>query len=606
MCKKELFKAIPILLFLLSFSGCGDIDYLSSAQNYKVNGLVDGISLDDCSVIGSASEIEPYFDSNIEGDTDTAELVVLIKNNRGKVQSNVFRYILPKSKNRAAEGSEAGTNTLTAGTGGTNSEKAGSAAGTAEKTKSDAGTAGTKAVSQDTNEKSIDTEEPQNGEDTEKPDSTENDEDTVKKTEEETKITETQINIDSLGDKIPVFSFPEDLPMGFYTVVFQVIGYSGEVLSSTEKPVFYLADKKFTIEDIRSYIPGGSAAAQVVPPSAKIMLETKMSADSDFDPYIVWYQGKNKICAGSVSQGFDRILWTAPKQTGFQTIKAEVFPFDPVENGFIIKGLSRDIALPVSTRHGRLGYFSAIADSFSRWYEFWGNLYDSADPSDKERSLVIKKEGAEARWLPASYSYGLAVGNKDQYSLPQPFFGKIRAGEGSGLLLIRFVPVDGGKVFYAELSKEESALPIKLNLSYLNGEVVLSVEDTGEIFTLQRTVDVLEDGFITVAADFQFFEETIIISLAVEAQEGDFVYGNYGEWESMELEAAFGGRSSLYFGSDTKEDGYTAVITELGVSYPGISPAFIVDEDGVPEKPVDTDDIDDSKIAGENSVQPAS
>lgn len=283
----------------------------------------------------------------------------------------------------------------------------------------------------------------------------------------EDKKLEKRVNVTRLDRELPLFSLPETLEIGPYSMIFQVLGVKG-VLYQIEKPIFYLKDASFSIGDIRSYLPGASSDSHLVPPGITLMMEAVIGADERLDPYVVWYSGKKRIGEGRVFGEKAQILWKAPEQTGFHTIRAEAFPFKPEEN---LSGQRREISLAVSSKVENRAYFQE-SDRTLLWYQFWGNLWDSKAPVMTEKALV-PMGGGIPRWHSAGTVYGLSVGPEDIYFLPNSIFtspeASSRGEQKSGRFLFRMETLGEGTIFHALFKGLNPADEVYMDLSY-NGE----------------------------------------------------------------------------------------------------------------------------------------
>ncbi|MDR1256558.1 MAG: hypothetical protein LBJ86_02290, partial [Spirochaetaceae bacterium] len=418
---KRLIFSVAVLAIPLF--GCGDLDVaLSSGKFYKVNASVNGLTLDESAILAKGSMISPYFDFNITDDPDVDSLFVYIKNYTGKKTGPVIQYKL-----RAENDDSASEN-------GDESEKT-DASG--EKQGEEVSSGGEPAGSADSG--SILIGEREGGlyagtaggalaGETAGPGGTDASSGTASgflAVESGTESVVVQANDGVEADivimvknvDLPGLVLGDDLQYGAHTIVFEIIASNKAVLNHIEKPFFYLAEKKLEIKEIVSFLPGISSTTRIVPPGEKIMLEAGIEADSSIDPYIIWYNGKQRIDEGSVSEGKNLILWTAPVQTVFQNIHAEVFPFNPNKQALSIPGLSYGVSLPVSPRHGRNGFYSEMEAQMSRWYRLWGDLTDYKSPANMT-SVLARNDEAPAQWLPVSGTYGLAIGADDAYKLP--------------------------------------------------------------------------------------------------------------------------------------------------------------------------------------------
>jgi hypothetical protein len=340
-------------------------------------------------------------------------------------------------------------------------------------------------------------------------------------------------------------------------MVFQVLGEK-EVLHHSDQAVYYLGTGVFALTDIQCYLPGifgggespDTQGSYLVPSGTTAMLDVKVQADQRFDPYIVWYNGRKRISEGRYSDGAGLILWKAPEQTGFYTIRAEAFPAKPDPQ---MAGKSREILLPVSSRVDGTGYFYRYGKVMSQWYKFWGNLGDSMAPTATEKSL-IPRGTRPTRWSPAEGLYGLAIGPEDIYLLPEFAF-DFSGGEKGGGFLFHFKPLSPGLVFQASFRDTDSPAE-GLRMSLLNREdsCSLVLESGGRSIETPVAGNVFRGDFIPVAVGFRIDENLFTVVLNA---------GNQSESVEMALSGGLSGEGSLQFGmeagtapsGDTETDG---------------------------------------------------
>jgi hypothetical protein len=199
------------------------------------------------------------------------------------------------------------------------------------------------------------------------------------------------------------------------------------------------------------------------------MLEAQVSFSVDLDPYIVWYNGNRRIGEGLVSAGASRLLWKAPQQTGFHTIRAELFPFKSTKNQ---KGKIRELSLPVSAKNEGAEFSSASAENFLYWYQFAGDLLDSRSGVELKREPALQNTGLS--WYPAEQIYGLVLGKDDSYEAIHGSF-EIPENTGGDLrFLIHFIPLEQGTIFTAVLGT--AANPLTITLSRAEEALLLSLE----------------------------------------------------------------------------------------------------------------------------------
>ncbi|HEY9595118.1 MAG TPA: hypothetical protein VHE79_11610 [Spirochaetia bacterium] len=117
-------------------------------------------------------------------------------------------------------------------------------------------------------------------------------------------------------------ALPDNLPSGLYRLDF-VLYSAGDVVQK-KSTSFFVADAAdgWKITGIRSFPP-------VITSAATVMLKAELSVPSGADPYLRWSWKGKVIARGTVSQGLNQILWTAPSDEGVYTILLEMFPSTP-------------------------------------------------------------------------------------------------------------------------------------------------------------------------------------------------------------------------------------------------------------------------------------
>jgi hypothetical protein len=569
MMRSLLFFVALVAMLLI---GCGDLDIaLSSGKLYKVNALVNGLTLDECAILSKGDSISPYFDFSVEDDPDIDSLVVYIKDYMGKKAGPGIRYKLrDESDILAPVNEENDENQHEAASGDDDGVLTGESGLDTEITDDTS----TETEVLDLGDGSADTDS----------DVTALDSGTESVVVQENDWVQSDDDIELIVkgiDKIlPSLILGNDLKYGAYTIVFEIVASNKTVLNHTEKPFFYIARKKLAIKDIVSYLPGISSAMRIVPPGEKIMLEVDIESDISIDPYIIWYNGKQRISEGFASNGKNCILWTAPVRTVFQNIRVEVFPFEPDKQVLPIPGLSYDVSLPVSQRHGRNGYYSEMENQLSRWYRLWGDIADYKDPVNTASALVVT-EGTVVRWLPVSGTYGLAIGADYAYKLPDSFFKQIRRDESIGEILLLFAPQNGsvaeGIVFQAELkgtyADDETDGVCMVWLSVHNYNLVLSASGYDRV--VQTRLPLISGGsvFVSAAINFEFSETRTTISIGV----GDIETGTIESWESLNVDFTANGEGGVQFGGlftptffldmEDVSNAYTGVLNEIALRY---------------------------------------
>jgi hypothetical protein len=547
LCPKSRFLAVlSVSILLVLFAGCGDFDMITGANGYSVSGLVDGISLDDCSIIKESSKIQPYFDCNISDDSDTSALRVLIEDRIGKPVGSPLVYMLPEGAESPSEQQNSALKETSGGKTGDQEQKI-----SAE-------------VSGEGSESETQTESA--GEKEAEPEGKTKTEGDSEKTVTEAPVKDLIITVKNF-ENLPPFSFPEGLEAGIYSISFQIINHSGGVLQSIEKYVYYIANETFAITDIQSYLPGVAETPHVLPPEAPILLEARIESDPGIQPYIVWYCGKKVIAEGEVTDGIYRFLWDSPVETGFQTIKAEVFPFDPNTAIALMRGISKEMSLPVSFKHGRHGYFSEKSGEFSNWYKFWGNVNDTKDIKNEAKALVAVSKKPPL-WLPYSGTYGLAVGAFNVWELPETPFMPILDGK-SARFLFRFAPRNDGNFATAQIFDANTGLPHSVQLALNGGILELTSEQKGVLLRAEAPLNNDSDGFVCAALEFKLAYGYIFISIITDLSSNEKIE----ETQTIQLKGHPDGKGSIFLGENLTESAnrsIIAIISEIAVSYPEV------------------------------------
>jgi hypothetical protein len=470
-------KALSILIILAAFGACGELDtVLSSTGTYQVKALVNDVSLDTCSLISAGDKVQPYFASSIANDPDVTGLIVYLQNPQGVVLGGKIRYTLNSSADPVL------------------------AAGNASAELPDSG-----ATPADTENS---TDKPDGG--TEKPAET-----GVKNDAK----AETVIRVKRLDKDLPSFVLPENIDIGQYVLVFQVLG-GKENLHRIEKAVYYLKDAKFSLKDIQMYLPG-QRESRLVPAGSTVMLEAKLDFDAVLDPYIVWYNGKKIVNKGSFADGAGSILWKAPDQNGFHTLRAEVFPFHIEQK---IAGNSREISLPVSSKTGDLNLLSGDNPGLLHWYQFEGSLKDSKFPGVSEWDLKAA-DSTRPLWRSTGYYYGLAAGPDNAYAFPPVTFpNEINPADeaaghetrqfSSGQFLFRFKPVSDGTLFSARFGTEE---PVQLELNLRGASLILTLTAPGMTETAAEPLESVEQNeYINASVIFSMQPNLVTARIEME------------------------------------------------------------------------------------------
>jgi hypothetical protein len=486
-------RTAAVLVCLFLFSTCGELETLFPSNGaYQVGTLVNGSSLEECSIIRSNDKVRPYFAVSVVNDPDLIGLLVYLQDSQGKIIGDKVRYtLLPY----------ADENALTE-----------------------------EALQEETELNEAD--DPVLEDEAEKADDDEYkipEQRTVADTRPVEKNTDIEIAVRSLAQELPYFPLPKDLEIGPYILVFEALGKK-DSLSRMETNVFYVGSAEFNLKDISMYLPGLSGP-QLISPGTMIMLETSLDYDSRLDPYVIWYNGKNVISEGKISDGAGKLLWKTPEQAGFYSLRLEALPFHLKRSAYT--GFSREIALPVSPKAISLGHFfenngeytarsplsagtayaaatageetsaSYPAPELLQWYQFDGSLHSSLSTFTNEQILLPANEEALPRWAAAEQSYGLAIGPDDPYLLSPVNFFRAETDQGGGILLFHIRPLSEGIIFNAFFPLQTS----------LTEGVWMNVIKKGNVITLRLSAaDASVDlpvypafsagGFIPIAVEF--------------------------------------------------------------------------------------------------------
>ncbi|WP_010263756.1 hypothetical protein [Treponema primitia] len=403
------------------------------------------------------------------------------------------------------------------------------------------------------------------------------------------------LSVNHLDQYLPAFQIFEDLEIGRYNLIFQVLGEK-EILYRTSKLIYFLGDADFTLGEVQSYLPGISTGGRLIPPGINVVLETEISADDRLDPYIIWYSGKKIIAQGRSSDGANYLLWKTPEQTGFHIIKAEVFPLlpeDTAPNSML--GKVKELSLAVSAKTERIRYFDSFSKDFINWYQFWGNLDDAKSSGNPERQL-IPLFSQKPRWIPFAGMYGLFIGPDDSYTLPGKPFTLSGKEQGKGRIFSHLVLLTEGSVLNIRFNSK-NGLPDAaiLDLSFARetslqnaeGNITLRLfpadnsENEPQEISLALNPGEL-DAFITLVIDFEIAPDHLSASLHTEnpARETESITLALAEPINGEGTIRFGGTEHYKWNGNPGNG--TLILNELALSYARL-PIFKDEDEPAPE-----------------------
>jgi len=512
MSLKTTVKAAVLILFssLLVLSGCGELStsLFPAGGTYQVKALVNDTLLESCSIIRQGDKIIPYFAVSVEGDPDLTGLLVYLQNPNGDIVGQKVLYTIHPvdgavlqetlQEDKASKGKDSGDNDSAASSGAGESETVG-------QTEDDSKQLTEKQASVDSKSAA--------------------------------KKYDTVIRVKSFEHEMPSFPLPKNMETGPYSLVFKALGTSN-TLSLTEVDIFYLGSVELHVKDISMYLPWLSDT-RLIPPGAAVMLQANLDFDSSLNPYVIWYNGRNIIGEGHISEGAGNILWKAPEQSGFYSLRLEVLPHLLKRN---LTGIFREITLPVSAKASQTSYFfenrfdypakrplaagtayteqvqlaaglTASADKAAtspippehpeliRWYRFDGNLNEANPAPERMFEPAGKKT---PRWEAAGQSYGLSAGPDDIYLLRSIRFFRQGQDQGGGIFLFHIRPISEGTIFSAffpllasasdgvwmDMAMRENAITLRLNTKTASVEIPVNSGYSEE------------QGFIPIVVEF--------------------------------------------------------------------------------------------------------
>jgi hypothetical protein len=467
---------LPVLI--LALHGCGEMDtMLSSGAAYRVGASTAGNSLDNCAISIRGEGIQPYFISSVSRDPDIMGLLVYLETPEGVMVGEKVRY--------TRDSTEIPEDAALA-------DPAGDAP----------------------------------GEDTEPWDNT-----PVYPGAAQGR----PVYVPRFEGELPLIPFPEGLTIGHYILVMEVLGVR-ETLHRVEKPFFFLDNAELSLGEIFYYRSEWDSSS-ILPTGAAVMLEARVYADPQLKPWLVWYNGKQKISEGPAEGGSTRIFWKTPDQAGFQTIRAELFPAPPLADRASGAGYIKEISLPVSARHGRSGGAPAGADAptggggaeapaLLARYLLAGNLAADTDTQGKILADIKPLGGPDgqsglspeaASWLPWGRIYGLGLGPGRAWTLPAQLFSP-PAAPGTLRFSFMFAPLAEGIVFSGSFRIRDNAAARELvaELSWRRDSLVLdwsAGEETGREMLAASWWP--REAMITAAIDIVLGKDAFTVSLYV-------------------------------------------------------------------------------------------
>jgi hypothetical protein len=576
MCVQKI-KIILLFAILACLCGCGPMDsILPSTGTYKINYSINDATLNELSFFNSNDKISPFFEESVSDDPDVTALVVFLKNSRGNTIGWKVIYTIEET---AAEKSDEGDDVF---------PEPPPSLTTPQWSSEDSH----QADLLEDGEEELTEEDPAEVEllsDVE-----EEEEDFPAVVTEDEIIQDSYkdgdeliIVVKSLDGDLPVFPLPNDLPVGRYTLVSHVMS-GKDILQKIEKSIYYIGKTVFSYDGIQVHLPGIAESAQVIPKGMVIMLETVLDFDSRLNPYIIWYSGRRKIGEGFFSDGARFLLWKAPEQSGFFSLRAEVFP---VDNHSGLSGYQKDISLLVSSKTIDVNFVSEDIPQLLHWYTFEGNLEDSKMVSSAEWMLKTDAKN-KPKWAGVNGTYGLLTGSQDVFSFPNVLI--TNDGTETWQLLFRFKPLNDGVILSVRFINYND---IFLNLKVEDHNLILELVSPTETFS-QSHVLPEEDSFIKAGVIFSIMPEMLSAKINIM---GDYIINNEVDLEQAGIAAVIESEFQILLGH--KPDGgeeteagkkreFTAIWDEFALYFmppEEIFNEYIIEE--VDEEPVQEDEL---------------
>ncbi|MDR2150012.1 MAG: hypothetical protein LBO67_04190 [Spirochaetaceae bacterium] len=449
------YMLLPALLFCLLFTACNEMETVfTTGTVYKVTAQVGDTTIDEAPLITSKDALAPYFITAVAKDPDIRSLTVFLQNSSGQIVMDKVQYALfipPEDEEP---------------------------------------------------ESNLEESAPEENAEIEKQESW-----TVQKTIDNSLVKTRTVAVESLAEVLPPFFIPDTVPLGQYSLIFQ-INSEKAVLFTAEKQIYFINDAEFMIDNIQMFLPDFSEQSHLIPVETLLMLQTHIKYDPRLNPYIIWSFNKKEIGKGFVSAGADKILWNVSEKPGFQTLRVELFPFPPQGT---IKGKFIELLLPVSAKFKNEGFFAREAQSLRDWYQFRKDLRDSR----QTKILAITPEYQSPSWLGVSGIYGIGLGNKTAYSLPMDSFVLRKNEKNTGTLAFYTYFLSDGTFFRAYY--RGSSVSVEITLTVQQGKLSLTAknEDTIRTVALDRFV-LGSDGFYTLYYNFTVHDTKLVAHIALK------------------------------------------------------------------------------------------
>jgi hypothetical protein len=210
---------------------------------------------------------------------------------------------------------------------------------------------------------------------------------TVSTTVSTTVATKSVVGFDG---KLEGFAIPSTAASGGYTLSVALSGSDGSTLQQ-EKLHLFVGHAQPTINSISVFPPSVEPNSSVllslttawtaiaVPASLSPVPATTTAASETCNPWIRWSKDGNAFAQGLLSDGLNKIVWTAPSIEGAYSITAEVFPCAPSSGAsYPFKAAAnQDLKVMVIDAVGGSGNDFADSLSFYSLLKLKGSFEDS-------------------------------------------------------------------------------------------------------------------------------------------------------------------------------------------------------------------------------------
>jgi hypothetical protein len=286
-----------------------------------------------------------------------------------------------------------------------------------------------------------------------------------------------QKSVASIDGKLEGFSVPADQDSGLYQLAIAISGPDGSLLQQETASVF-IGSVQPLIDSVTIFPPSVEPSASVLlglsvswaaiaPPDASVAPKKGAS-----DPWIKWSRDGTVFAEGLQSDGFAKVVWTAPRIEGAYSIRAEVFPTAPTKGGtFAFKAFaSQDLRVMVIATPGGSGNDFADPLSFYSLLKFDGNFDDLGTRLRSAPPVAIGSPSLDTYSSGFGYRFGTQKGVTIPGLMPPSSSGKL----GAFAVLVRFAPdqSDGTIVKFASADASYSlVLGLKDGKPYVESKI---------------------------------------------------------------------------------------------------------------------------------------